>query len=86
MGACSVIERAARALFKYEPGPYGDCVDWAIEQDFGWRDRVDEVRLILTAIREPSDAMLDAGRMADINGDGSFAHWQAMIDAMLEEG
>jgi hypothetical protein len=50
-----IIERAARALFTYEPGPYGDCVEWAIEQDFGWRDQVDAVKLVLRAIREPSD-------------------------------
>lgn len=97
MGACSVIERAARALFKYEPGPYGDCVDWAIEQDFGWRDRVDEVRLVLTAIREPSEAMEMAAmknpqRYSAPCADGLVnvlnpnAQWYAMIDAMLEEG
>jgi hypothetical protein len=81
------LERAARALFEYEPGPYGDCVEWAIEQPFGWRDRVDEVRLVLTSIREPSEAMLNrAYNHMEANGNDPRFAWEAMIDAMLEEG
>jgi len=91
------IERAARALFEYEPGPYGDCVEWAIEQDFGWRDQVDAVKLVLTAIREPSEAMKLAGRTSQpfITPEGqrpwtpgqiaACAIWEDMIDAALAE-
>lgn len=94
----SPIERAARALFIREPGPYGDCVEWAIEQDFGWRDRVDDVRAVLTAIREPDDAVRKAfdtwkdtntscgyGEESDFfygEADGALA---TMIDALLAE-
>lgn len=80
----SPIERAARALFIHEPGPYGDCVEWAIEQPFGWRDNVDQVRLVLEAFREPSDAMSESAFRNGACG-GHVDCWQAMIDAALEE-
>ena len=86
------IERAARALFTYEPGPYGDCVEWAIEQPFGWIDCVDQVSLVLEAIREPSDDMVKAGaETGGFNGyygddpenrDAARDNWKAMIDAL----
>lgn len=94
------IERAARALFTYEPGPYGDCVEWAIEQPFGWLSYVDEVRLVLDAIRDPfqsfDDPVAIAGGEVLGVGQGRPLHWancdeakrvwQAMIDAALAEG
>lgn len=83
------LERAARALFEYEPGPYGDCVEWAIEQDFGWRDQVDAVKLVLTAIREPSSAMTRAAQAeSHVAGDCEVDYhgiWASMIDAALAE-
>lgn len=86
------LERAARALFKRDPGPYGDCVDWAIEQDFGWCDRVDDARAVLQAIREPSEHAMDCGayRLPGIDAAAKQAKardvYRAMIDAALEEG
>lgn len=83
------LERAARALFRYEPGPYGDCVEWAIEQDFGWKDQVDAVKLVLTAIREPSEEMVKA-MLANVpkgRDPAPFSQaWYDMIDAALAEG
>lgn len=94
----SPIERAARALFIREPGPYGDCVEWAIEQDFGWRDRVDDVRAVLAAIREPDERVREAFEKWTIanttngaggnpevlhgNADGALA---TLFDALLAE-
>lgn len=44
------------------------------------------VRAVLNAIRDPSDAMKSAG-MDACGGDGSVLDgYEAMIDAMLEEG
>lgn len=93
--AASPIERAARALFEYEPGPYGDCVEWAIEQEFGWRARVAEVELVLKAIREPSESMVKAGNRSkpfNVKGycEGTIhpvvqRAWPAMIDAALAD-
>lgn len=83
------LERAARALFEYEPGPYGDCVEWAIEQDFGWRSYVEQVKLVLEAIREPSDAMMLAAEHIDLLEPGVNdvkGEWTAMIDAILAGG
>lgn len=88
------IERAARAL----AGEEHDDIAFDPARDPFWRDRVREVRAVLTAIREPSEAMINA---ADVDGaldatypdsEGSFATggerlaWQAMIDAALAEG
>lgn len=45
---------------------------------------IDVARAVLTAIREPSEGMWDAGdAVCDNNAIGA---WQAMIDAALEEG
>lgn len=51
------------------------------------------IRAVLTAIREPSEAMLCAGKeSAWVGADLNDGHpcivqvWPAMIDAMLEEG
>lgn len=48
----------------------------------------DIVRAVLTAIREPSEAMVDAAEGNEaINPRATTAHiYRAMIDAMLEEG
>jgi len=85
------IEQAARALVGSYPLDSG-------ETPLDWQDVVPVVRAVLTALREPSEAMV---RAADVDGameasypdsDGSFATggerlvWQAMIDAALEEG
>lgn len=81
----SPLERAANAI-EHEfveladpDGPISSC---------GIAKRV--ARAVLEAIREPSEAMLDAG---EENGQvpyepGIFVReaWQAMIDAALEEG
>ncbi|MEC3912184.1 hypothetical protein U5A82_17395 [Sphingobium sp. CR2-8] len=88
------LERAARALFEYEPGPYGgEHLAFHIEQEYGWRSCVDMAKIVLTAIREPSEAMEDAGAFAgDWNrdnlaiGEEAKTVYAAMIDAMLEEG
>jgi hypothetical protein len=95
------IERAARALFVRDPGPYSDCVEWAIEQDFGWRGCVDDVRAVLQAIREPISAWLahqiEHGHAPDgypvemtpeytLGRISAFQATKAMIDAALEEG
>lgn len=81
------VERAARALFEYEPGPYGDCVEWAVEEEFGWRSRVAEVHLVLAAIREPStEEVRRAVASEEVVAWGDYREfWRAMIDTMLDE-
>jgi len=68
-----MIERAARAL-------------WEMGDAGVWEDWIPEVRAVLAAIREPSEAMIAAGEQApchDDKGDESTPVWQAMIDAAL---
>jgi hypothetical protein len=81
------IERAAKALAdnNWHPSAYdGDPEAWRV-----W---IGDVRLVLFALREPSEAVLDAG-LLEIYGcieqgePGLTAHagWQAMIDAILAD-
>lgn len=78
------IERAARVLFTRDPGPYGDCIEWAIEQEFGWRDRGDDARAVIEAIREPSTDMRYKGCLNHPPAD-TAGIWHAMIDELLKE-
>lgn len=82
----TTLERAARALA--EADPQGRGVQY-------WRDYVPDARAVLTAIREPSEGMLEAGldkaRECTDNWQSVAAclpgHcWTAMIDAALGEG
>jgi len=84
----SMIERVARVLFQRDPGPYGDCVEWAIEQDFGWCDRVGDARAILTALRDLPPALRDkACESENVIAWGDYGEfWTAAIDAALAEG
>lgn len=76
------IERAARALVDNYPLDSG-------ESPLDWQEAVPIVRAVLTAIREPSEAMLKAAEVVDFIGPGEndqAGEWQAMIDALLAEG
>lgn len=95
------LERAARAYhdstrqFRYirdcanpgrapiaKPMPF---VEWDNLDDDAKAERVNQVRAVLTAIREPSEGMIKAG---ECDGDMPFAEesWELMIDAALAEG
>lgn len=89
------LERAARALctldgkepdvgepFDVEAQPFGGPAS----SEPSWLSYRDAARAVLQAIREPSDAMLDAGDIWTNEQCSPDAIWQAMIDAALEEG
>lgn len=101
------IERAARALAAWDLGLTGD--EQVDRQRFGemldsrqhvvtlcWKEKLDQVRAVLNAIREPSEWMKDAADnldpmvswFPDEPGPRNTPdqHWQAMIDALLAEG
>lgn len=87
------IERAARAIcvtFGYDPDS-DDQVGLGEPGDVNWNMFEDHVRAVLTAIREPSEAMVKAAQQAkfpvyrDGKDHGTIPRWQAMIDAMLAE-
>lgn len=76
MDTPSMIERVARAIAK---GEYGENVDDV------WHTCIDDARAAIEAMREPTEAMLDAGYGAEPTGAALVAPWEAMIDAALAE-
>lgn len=88
-----IIERAARALWDQwclwaapirEPKPSWDDLAPG-NKDIGRR----MARVVLAAIREPSEGMVDAGGKASNTEIGSYEDatnvWRAMIDKALEQ-
>lgn len=71
------IERAARAM-----------ADNLESHELNWEGYVHCVRATLSAIHEPSEAMVKAGWDSEciIPSQSPEGAWTAMIDAMLEEG
>lgn len=86
----TALERAARALFWMDSGARADkglTTKW-VEADAITREKyVKEVRAVLDEIREPDEAMIEAGFRAperEMNmGQHAAATWSAMIDAAL---
>jgi uncharacterized Fe-S center protein len=76
----SPFERAVRAI---EQTPVmSDTYAMAGE------DAVALARAVLQAVRDPSEAMLEAGEQKDLAATdraSALTHWQAMIDAALAE-
>jgi hypothetical protein len=80
MNKMTPIEAAARAIAISRDG-----------YDYHWRGCLIEVRLVLDAIRQPSEAMVHAAVLTFVRENGGIEHapfmtWQAMIDAALTEG
>lgn len=80
------IERAARAAH-VEHNDNQIAITQAGDPTWdGWKSWLPVIRAVSAAIREPSEAMKKAG-LAACGGDGSVLDgYEAMIDAMLEEG
>lgn len=76
------IERAARALCELAGNPPMAKMDGKPL----WMSYIPEVRTVLGAIREPSDAMIYHASNSDKDEAACEDVWQAMIDAALEEG
>jgi hypothetical protein len=77
------LERAARALCELAGNPPMAKMDGKPL----WVSYLPEVRAVLTAIREPSEPMQEAGSDVQIPGNlwGSDDIWRAMVDAALSE-
>lgn len=84
----TMIEKAARALWRADPENYGT-------EDAMWSSYVDMARAVLLAVREPDEAAVDAA-FADMPSDNYGFIWTeegklqspaftAMIDTILEE-
>ena len=74
------LERAARALVDNYPLDSG-------EEPLDWQDVLSVVRAVLTAIREPSEAMREAAWDSECIHPSAMPDgaWQAMINAALAE-
>lgn len=76
----------ARALVNYESDHPDEVVEF-IDGTFKprWQGKVGAVRALLTAMREPTEVMRNAG-VAACGGDGSVLDgYEAMIEAALAE-
>lgn len=90
-----IIEKLARAICKSRWADRFDVRNDEIGddmQDIYWKDYVPDAKLILQAIREPSEAMLFAGccetpfRWESEGGAQMTADvWRAMIDSALAD-
>ncbi len=84
----SPLERAARALCELDNNPPGATMDGKPL----WMDYLPEAKAALSAIREPSEAMVQAADASPCwigHGEDEViwpVAWAAMIDAALEEG
>lgn len=65
-----IIERAARALSMHH-----------LQGEQCWEEFADDVRAVLSALREPDEGMLAAGRLVNTSAEYT---WQAMIDQALK--
>lgn len=72
----TMIQRAAMALANADNGA-----------PTTWRMYVDDVRAVIAAMRDPTEAMLSAGSSGSNCGENPDPDdvWRAMIDAALEE-
>lgn len=88
----SPIERAARALCHGDPDESIRPIHQAEPKSEAarplWHTYIPTVRAVLTAIREPSEVMLDAAEDQEAQSASGTAGnmWRAMIDTLLEEG
>lgn len=81
------LERAARALAEAEVSGMR-ALGIQVELPH-WPHYIVPARAVLMALREPSNAMLNAGNdgVYDQSGDTNpFVIWQDMIDAAMTEG
>lgn len=80
-----IVEAAARALCCQAGNPEDGTMDGKPL----WQDYVPEARAVLISIRDASDAMAEAGRMAaydrvvDVEPDDAKVIYAAMLDAAL---
>lgn len=80
----TMLEKMALAIYRQA---------WGTAADKRWHDDVqgrahftEQARAALMAMREPSDPMWEAYRAAQADHQSATEIWEAMIDAILDEG
>ena len=85
----SMVERAARAMARRNYPGASDA-----DVDAMWDGYVDDVRAVITAMMEPTPAMIDRfvsrALCVSIHGDGGWSNyareqWQTMVQAALSD-
>lgn len=82
----NTIEIVARAIMRthFVEGPIGEGAfegEWLMNTELA-RDSMEQAKVAIHALREPSDAMLAAGVVHD---DATYSTWIAMIDEALRD-
>lgn len=81
-----MVERVARSIYERArpSADFGvDMASWESAAPSTRSDLRELARTVIAAMREPSQAMVDAG--VEAVSDGICDAWYAMIDAALEE-
>jgi hypothetical protein len=86
----TMIERVARAMTEDFVNDQLDNIEINPRRyaDDNWKSYASMARAAIEAMREPTDEMVDAGRIARMNVAGGYdgpSGWEAMIDAALKE-
>lgn len=79
-----MVERVARALWALEENT--DCHEWEPLSEFRKDATREKARAAISAMREPTDEMVDAALHAThpLHGIDPASRWHAMIDAALK--
>lgn len=81
----NVFERAMKALMDADPTQA--LFERTDRDSIRYNDVADQVRAVIAAIREPSDAMKQGATIDVREGGGNYrSMWISMIDALLEQG
>lgn len=82
----SMLERVARAIYETEPfgtTAHGHPIAWSSVAESQKDGFLLKARAAVEAVREPTDAVLNAGYEAEPTGAAILPSWEAMIDAIL---
>lgn len=79
----SMIEKAARAMWEARAAHFGEVV-MPMERDERYELFLSYARAVLTAIREPNEAMMEAPPPIAGENPGVREIWQDMLDSILE--
>ncbi|MBN9034971.1 MAG: hypothetical protein J0H53_02785 [Rhizobiales bacterium] len=85
MGENEMVERVARRLAAGRYAHVGGAdAETLVKGKPNWMSCVDDARTAIEAMREPTDAMVDAAYGRERTGT-ERGNWRAMIDAALTE-
>ena len=80
-----IIERVARAIYEGRNGP--GCRAWGSQPASHQEPYLKDARAAIEAMREPTEAMLDAGKwvspLYDDPTPAAVEYWETMIEAAL---